>query len=109
MIANHNVIEKEKTDKNMQIEGLRGIAIIIVCIYHLVYRYNQLYGLSNVELLHHAGTLGVGFFILISGFFCCQKVIIRLVTTFHYYISSRKKYYDYGHAMQLQLLPLSFF
>ncbi len=73
MIANHNVIEKEKTDRNMQIEGLRGIAIIIVCIYHLVYRYNQLYGLSNVELLHHAGTLGVGFFILISGFFLLPK------------------------------------
>lgn len=37
MIANHNVIKKKNTDKNLQIDGLRCIAIIVVCIYHLFY------------------------------------------------------------------------
>ena len=53
----------------MQIEGLRGISIIIVVVYHFFCRYFQLFCDDDVAVLHYFGTIGVGFFILISGYY----------------------------------------
>ena len=55
--------------RNSQIEGLRGLAIMIVVAYHFFCRYLQLFCDSDIKWMHFWGTLGVGFFITISGYF----------------------------------------
>lgn len=55
--------------KNLQIEGLRGITILIIVIYHLFCRYLQIYHMSDVYVLHYWGSFGVIIFFLISTYF----------------------------------------
>lgn len=61
--------EHTRAQRNMQIEGLRGVAIVIVLIYHFFCRYLQIFCDGDVKWLHIWGTLGVGFFITVSGYF----------------------------------------
>lgn len=55
--------------RNKQIDGLRGIACIIILIFHLFCRYLQIYEESNIEWMAQWGTFGVIVFIIISGYF----------------------------------------
>lgn len=57
--------------KNIHIQGLRGIAIILVVVYHFFCRYQQLY-IDNVNppfIISTFGVLGVSLFLLISGYY----------------------------------------
>lgn len=59
------------TDRNQQIEGLRGLSILFVIFYHLIYRYNIIYQNGNEFkqdwlLISRWGQIGVLAFLIIS-------------------------------------------
>lgn len=57
-------------NKNMQVEGLRGLACLIIVIFHTVYQFQVfVLGQQGPSLLAHWGEIGVGIFLFISGFF----------------------------------------
>ncbi|WP_148880907.1 MULTISPECIES: heparan-alpha-glucosaminide N-acetyltransferase domain-containing protein [unclassified Streptococcus] len=45
---------------------MRGIAILLVVIYHLFYRYNQLYLEALPSLIKYYKEIGVSLFLIIS-------------------------------------------
>ena len=58
--------------RNTQIEGLRGIMCLLIILYHLVFRYQQLYGNQEMHsflLIQYWGRFGVAVFFAISAFF----------------------------------------
>lgn len=56
--------------KNMQIEGLRGVACLMIVLFHIFYQYDVfVLEQEGFFLLKHWGEFGVGIFIFISGFF----------------------------------------
>lgn len=56
-------------EKNLQIEGLRGIAIMLVVIYHLIDRFQQIYLNYEIMIMNFWGSFGVTIFLIISGCF----------------------------------------
>lgn len=56
-------------NRNLQIEGLRGIAILMVVIYHVFCRYRQIYINENIEWMQNFGAYAVNLFFLMSGYF----------------------------------------
>ena len=58
-----------KPNRNLQVEGLRGLAILIVVVYHTFCRYQQIFMDSNIVWMQDFGTFGVGIFLLITCFF----------------------------------------
>ena len=58
-----------KTKKNMQIEGLRGISVIIIVLYHVFYRYQQIYLNNEIVSMQYWGSFGVTLFLIISSYF----------------------------------------
>lgn len=63
------VIKSKKTKKNTQIEGLRGIAILIIVIFHIFDRFQQIYFERSIVWMNNFGTFGTTIFLLISAFF----------------------------------------
>lgn len=57
--------------RNMQIEGLRGVAILMILIFHVFYRYQQIYSGNGSEYnwLKDWGSFGVCIFLLISCYY----------------------------------------
>lgn len=81
--------------KNQQIEGLRGITILIIILYHVYCRFYQIYYKQDVLLLHYWGSFGVTIFFLISSYFLgtstnenfslrnyVQRKLIRLIPSY---------------------------
>lgn len=58
-----------KLDRNNQIEGLRGLAIIIIVSYHVFCRYSQIYLSKDIIWMRFWGTFGVGIFFMISCYY----------------------------------------
>lgn len=52
--------------RNMQIEGLRGVAILMILIFHAFYRYQQIYSGNGIEYnwLKDWGSFGVCIFFI---------------------------------------------
>lgn len=61
--------------RNLQIEGLRGIAILIIVAYHLIDRYQQIYLDSSIYWMDIWGTFGTTIFFIISGYFLAGSQI----------------------------------
>lgn len=55
--------------RNKQIDGLRGIMALIIVLFHLFCRYQQLYCESSIEFMENWGVYGVCTFFIISGYF----------------------------------------
>lgn len=55
--------------RNKQIEGLRGIALLLVVTYHLICRFGQLYLNKDYYILHYFGSAGTSFFLLITAYY----------------------------------------
>lgn len=62
-------------DRNKQIQSIRGICCLMIVLYHLLFRYNQLFN-SNSFLSNHAydvlGGGGVITFFIISGYYLAK-------------------------------------
>lgn len=54
--------------KNIQIEGLRGICVLLVVLFHIYPRYYQLFFCSDIMWMNQWGTFGVYVFLLLSSF-----------------------------------------
>lgn len=57
---------------NYQVEGLRGLALFMVLVYHFFYQYFQLYPVNNYTpfpFLRYWGMIGVAIFFAISGYY----------------------------------------
>lgn len=55
--------------RNKQIDGLKGILAVIIVVYHVVCRYQQIYLDSSIEFMERWGTLSVCSFFVISGYY----------------------------------------
>lgn len=55
--------------RNMQIEGLRGVSIVLIVLYHVVNRYQQLFLDRSIRFMNSWGTFGVTAFFMISAYF----------------------------------------
>lgn len=55
--------------RNMQIEGLRGAATLIIIIYHMFDRYQQIYLDNSISWMNQFGSFGVAIFFVISFYF----------------------------------------
>lgn len=76
------------SNRNEQIECLRGLAIIVVAVYHIFYRFQELY-MSDIylplgkEVIHWFGSFGVLIFLNISVWFMIplndKKTILEII------------------------------
>lgn len=55
--------------KNLQIECLRGAAILIIVIFHVFCRFQQLYMDNDIPYIGWFGNFGATLFMLITAFF----------------------------------------
>ncbi len=65
-------MSKVKYERNRQIDGLKGFAMLLVIIYHFFYRYPEIYSQENVSrfpFISKFGVIGVTIFFVISGYF----------------------------------------
>lgn len=58
-----------KIERNKQIDGLRGIGSLMIVIFHLFCRYQQIYCKNSINLIENWGVYGVCLFMTISGYF----------------------------------------
>lgn len=73
--------------KNVQIEAIRIISMLMIVIFHYTYRFTELYGIEtiNFPFQKSLGKIGVGIFFIISGYFLardynkCERPINFLV------------------------------
>ena len=61
-------IKNKKKKKNTQIEGLRGVAILIIVVFHIFDRFQQIYFERSIVWMNNFGTFGTTIFLLISAF-----------------------------------------
>lgn len=55
--------------RNKQIDGLRGITVVMIVLYHLICRYSELYLDKSIFFLNQWGKIGVSIFLLISSYY----------------------------------------
>ena len=53
---------------NMQLEGLRGLTIIFIVLYHVFCRYLQIYCDKDIVFMNRWGRIGVAIFLVVSGY-----------------------------------------
>ena len=59
-----------QTKKNVQVESLRAITILMIVFYHYCFRFGELYGIAyKAPFMQRWGTIGVGMFFILSGFY----------------------------------------
>lgn len=69
---------KQASSRNLQIEGLRGFAILIIVLFHMFDRYQQIYLDQSVRWMDFLGSFGVGIFMTISAYFLINSKSSRL-------------------------------
>lgn len=65
----------QKQEKNLNIEGLRGIALLLVVIFHVFIRYRQLYvdETLSIPVFNNLGFFGVCIFLILSSYFLVKN------------------------------------
>ncbi len=65
----------QNTKRNLNIEGLRGIGLLMVVVFHLFFRYQELYVDTSLSFFgfDSLGFLGVCIFLLFSSYFLSAK------------------------------------
>lgn len=64
--------------RNKQIDGLRGMTIFLIVIFHLFCRYNEIYNGYSIWYLRWLGNFGNSIFLLISSYFLIGRVGIEI-------------------------------
>ena len=61
--------------KNVQIEAIRVISMILIVIFHYTYRFEELFNINTIyfDFLESFGKIGVGIFFIISGYFLARN------------------------------------
>ena len=62
--------------RNNQVDGLKGLAMIMVMLYHFLFRYTEIYSSDyhiNIPLLSKWGVIGVTIFFVVSGYYMSQS------------------------------------
>ena len=59
--------------RNKQVDGIKGLAAFIIMLYHLVFRYQQIF-LGKDGLGYWIGEFGSYIFLIISVFFISLKI-----------------------------------
>lgn len=74
-------------EKNLSIQGLRGIGIIVIMIFHFIYRFQELYCNTRVKFfgISHWGSIGVGLFFIISGYMMAPYKKTTKIKLYKYY------------------------
>lgn len=52
-------IKNKKKKKNTQIEGLRGVAILIIVVFHIFDRFQQIYFERSIVWMNNFGYNGI--------------------------------------------------
>lgn len=62
-------------EKNKRIEVLRGILVLMIVFFHYTYRFSEIYNIETIDFfsLKYWGTIGVGCFFIITGYFLLPK------------------------------------
>ncbi len=64
--------------RNQQVDGLKGIAMLVVMAYHFFFRYAELYAPGHslsIPLLGKWGVIGVTIFFVVSGYYVAQNPV----------------------------------
>lgn len=61
-------IDSLSKNRNLQIDGLRGIGCIIIVLFHCICRFSQLYLGKDIKLMNDWGDFGVILFLIITAF-----------------------------------------
>ena len=82
----------QQKESNLNIEGLRGIALLFVVVYHLFIRYQQVYVDStlSIPVINNMGFFGVSIFLILSAYFLA---IPPKKTEFRLFAYLRKKFW----------------
>lgn len=78
-----------KLNRNLQIDGLRGLAISLIVIYHLICRFGQLYLKLDNHILHHWGSFGTSIFLLITCFYLGKYAFQKSDFSYCKYVKSK--------------------
>jgi len=93
-----------------ELDGLRGVAALMVVLYHYIVRYNEIYGASEVTILSFYWLLyGVHLFFAISGFAIYYTILKRGVGTEFIVARVARLYPGYLFALLLTYLVVSAF
>ena len=56
------------SNRNKALDGLRGIAVVFVILYHYTIRFEELYyPMYQINVFKYGGEIGVGIFFILSG------------------------------------------
>ncbi|WP_050641987.1 MULTISPECIES: acyltransferase [Clostridia] len=64
--------------RNKQIDGLRAVMILMIVIFHLTCRFQQLYTNSDIPFVKYWGGIGALVFLMISSYFAAETKISQL-------------------------------
>lgn len=59
--------------RNRQIDGLRGIIVVLISVFHVFCRYQQIYESTSIPFVELWGDFGVIVFLLISAYFLPRR------------------------------------
>lgn len=62
------MIKKQKLNRFLELDALRGIAALAVLLYHFTTRYDEIYGHADLVFSVDYGFVGVQIFFILSGF-----------------------------------------
>lgn len=69
-------------ERNKQVDGLRGVTILLILIFHIYYRYDEFFMNKSGGVLSNLGTFGNTVFLLISSYFLNNNKNKRLLDFF---------------------------